>query len=123
MWEISQETVVSAVHQLRAGPGRDDRVHGHKWRIKAVVQAKELDESGWVLDFNALGAAMRDLVEPYEGRFLNELPPFDDLNPTREIIARVFADKLAAKIDDGRVRVARVEIWENEARCATYFRS
>ena len=125
MWEISQETTVSAVHQLRVRPSssaRDERVHGHKWRIKAVVQARELDANGWVLDFNELSAALRTLVAPYEGVFLNEIAPFDDINPTRENIARVVADKLAATIDDGRVRVARVEIWENETRCATYFR-
>jgi 6-pyruvoyltetrahydropterin/6-carboxytetrahydropterin synthase len=122
MWEISQETVVAAAHQLRFAPGEGERLHGHNWRIKAVVRAHELAPSGWVIDFNVLGKELRTLVEPWEHVFLNELAPFDDLNPTAENLARVVADGLAEKIDDARVKVARVEIWENDTCCAVYFR-
>jgi len=123
MWEISQETCVAAAHQLRFAPGEGERLHGHNWRIKAVVRAKELDKSGFVLDFNHLGSVLRTLVEPYEHVFLNEVPPFDDLNPTAENIARVVAESLAEKIDDQRAKVARVEIWENDTCCAIYYRT
>src|SRR5205823_216118 len=43
MWEISQETTVAAAHQLRFAPGEGERLHGHNWRIKAVLRASELD--------------------------------------------------------------------------------
>ena len=122
MWEVTQETQVAAAHQLRFAPGEGERLHGHNWRIKAVVRAEELDERGFVVDFNDLGKTLRDLVEPYEHVFLNEVAPFDDLNPTAENLARVVADNLAAKVDDGRVRVVRVEVWENDVCSATYFR-
>ncbi|MFO0669429.1 MAG: 6-carboxytetrahydropterin synthase [Polyangiaceae bacterium] len=122
MWEISQETVVGAAHQLRLTPGEGERLHGHNWRIKATVRATRLDEHGFVLDFAELGRVLRELVEPYEHVFLNEVPPFDDVNPTAENIARVVADNLAARVDDDRVRVARVDVWENDVCRATYFR-
>ncbi len=123
MWEISQETCVAAAHQLRFAPGEGERLHDHNWRIKAVVRAKDLDKSGFVLDFNHLGAVLRALVEPYEHVFLNEVVPFDDVNPTAENIARVVADQLAEKLDDDRVTVHRVEVWENDTCCATYYRT
>jgi 6-pyruvoyltetrahydropterin/6-carboxytetrahydropterin synthase len=82
----------------------------------------ELDARGFVLDFAELGEKLRSLVEPYEHVFLNDIPPFDDVNPTAENLARVVADDLAAKLDDGRVKVVRVEVWENEVSSATYFR-
>jgi 6-pyruvoyltetrahydropterin/6-carboxytetrahydropterin synthase len=122
MWEISQETTVAAAHQLRFAPGEGERLHGHNWRIKAVVRATELDKSGFVLDFNHLGMVLRSFVEPYEHVFLNEVPPFDDVNPTAENLARVIADGLAEKLDDARVRIVRVEVWENDACCAIYHR-
>jgi 6-pyruvoyltetrahydropterin/6-carboxytetrahydropterin synthase len=122
MWEISQETVVAAAHQLRLTPGEGERLHGHNWRIKATVRAERLDACGFVLDFADLGRVLRELVEPYEHVFLNEIAPFDDVNPTAENIARVVADNLAARFDDDRVRVARVEVWENDVCAATYFR-
>ena len=122
MWEISQETVVAAAHQLRFAPGEGERLHGHNWRIRVVVRASELALSGWVVDFNHLGSVLRQFVEPYEHVFLNEIAPFDDLNPTAENLARVVAEGLAARLDDERVKVARVEVWENDTCCATYFR-
>ena len=90
--------------------------------VHSVLRARELDKSGFVVDFNHLGTVLRNLVEPYEHVFLNEVAPFDDLNPTAENIARVVADDLAARLDDGRVRVVRVEVWENDTCCAIYYR-
>ena len=123
MWEISQETCVAAAHQLRLAPGEGERLHGHNWRIKAVLRAKELDARGMVIDFNDFGATLRALVEPYEHVFLNEISPYQDVNPTAENIAMVVANDLAAKLDDARVKVVRVEVWENDTCAATYFRS
>lgn len=121
MWEISTETVVAAAHQLRLAPGEGERLHGHNWRIKATVRATELDARGFVMDFNELGPMLRALVEPYEHAFLNDIVPFDDLNPTAENLARVVFQNLAAKVNDARVHVARVEVWENDTCAATYF--
>jgi 6-pyruvoyltetrahydropterin/6-carboxytetrahydropterin synthase len=122
MWEISRETVVAAAHQLRFTEGEGERLHGHNWRIKAVVRASELDPHGFVLDFARLGAVLRGIVEPYEHVFLNEVAPFDDVNPTAENMARVVADELSGKLDDGRVKVVRVEVWEDDVSCAVYHR-
>lgn len=122
MWEISQETYVAAAHQLRLAPGEGERLHGHNWKIKAVVRASELDSRGFVVDFYDLGRTLRELVEPYEHVFLNEIAPFDDVNPTAENIARIVADNLAARLEDARVRVARVEVWEDMTCCAIFHR-
>jgi 6-pyruvoyltetrahydropterin/6-carboxytetrahydropterin synthase len=122
MWEITRDTVIAAAHRLRAVQGEGERLHGHNWKIRAVLQARELDARGFVADFADLGAALRAFVEPYEHVFLNEVPPFDDVNPTAENLARVVAEGLGAKLDDGRVKVVRVEVWEDETSRATYFR-
>jgi 6-pyruvoyltetrahydropterin/6-carboxytetrahydropterin synthase len=121
MWEISVETTVMARHQIRGVAGEGGRVHEHRWRVRAIVRARELDRTGWVLDFHAVDAALGALVAPYRGAFLNEVPPFDDVNPTRENVARVLAEGLAAKVDDGRARVHRVEVSE-DGHCASYVR-
>ena len=122
MWEISSETVVAAAHQLRLAPGEGERLHGHNWRIKATVRANALVSRGFVLDFNELGPMLRALVEPYEHVFLNDIPPFDDVNPTAENIARVVFENLSAKVDDARVHVLRVEVWENDHCAAAYYK-
>ena len=122
MWEVSHETVVAAAHQLRFSPGEGERLHGHNWRIKATLRASALAKEGWVVDFYVLGRTLRAIVEPYEHAFLNDIPPFDDLNPTAENLARVVADELAAKMEDDRVKVVRVDVWESDECWATYMR-
>lgn len=123
MWEITRDTVFAAAHQLRFTKGEGERLHGHNWRVKAVVQAEELDAHGFVLDFAELGTVLRAIVEPYEHAFLNEIAPFDDLNPTAENVARIVAEQLAAKLDDERVKVVRVEVWEDDHSAAVYHRA
>jgi len=120
MWEISSETVVAAAHQLRLAPGEGERFYGYNWRIKATVRAAELDARGFVMDFNELAPILRAIVEPYEHVFLNEIPPFDDVNPTAENIARVVFQNLSTKVNDARVHVALVEVWENDTCAARY---
>jgi 6-pyruvoyltetrahydropterin/6-carboxytetrahydropterin synthase len=73
------------------------------------------------MDFNELGPTLRAMVEPYEHVFLNEIPPFDDVNPTAENIARVVFENLSAKINDDRVKVVRLDVWENDVCAASYF--
>lgn len=121
MWEISTETVVAAAHQLRLAPGEGERLHGHNWRIKATVRAAELDASGFVMDFNKLTPMLRRTVEPYEHVFLNDVGPFDDVNPTAENLARVVFQGLAEKLGEPRVRVVRVEVWESDVCAAAYY--
>jgi 6-pyruvoyltetrahydropterin/6-carboxytetrahydropterin synthase len=125
MWEISAAVRVNARHQIRivSPTGNEEgAVHAHRWRIRAVVRAEQLDATGWVLDFGELAGALRALVAPYDGAFINDVAPFDDVNPTRENVARFLADTLADKLDDGRARVHSVEIWEDDVCCATYLR-
>jgi 6-pyruvoyltetrahydropterin/6-carboxytetrahydropterin synthase len=122
MWEISSAVGMTARHQIRGVLGEGGRLHEHRWRVRAVVRAAQLDPTGWVLDFAVLAARLREVIGAYDGRFLNEIPPFDDVNPTRENVARTFADALAAKVDDGRARVHAIEIWEEDVCSATYFR-
>ena len=112
MWEIAAETVLEARHQIRGIEGEGGAVHGHRLVVRAVVRADALDAVGWVLDFRAVEQALLALLAPWRGAFLNDLPPFDDVNPTRENLARVIATELAARLDDGRARVHRVDVSE-----------
>jgi 6-pyruvoyltetrahydropterin/6-carboxytetrahydropterin synthase len=118
MWEISVRVELVARHQIRGVAGEGGRVHEHRWEVCAVLRADALDRTGWVRDFHEVDALLGEVVAPYRGAFLNEVPPFQDVNPTRENLARVLAERLAAKVDDGRVRVHRVDVGEDGHRAS-----
>ena len=74
--------------------GHSSLSHGHNFRVEAAVVARKLDKLGLGLDFLELEKDLKDILAPYDHRHLNELAPFDDLNPTTENMARWFFQKL-----------------------------
>ena len=106
MWEISAEVTLAARHQIRGVPGEGGRVHDHRWLVRAVVRAERLDATGWVLDFHAVERALEEIVGPYRGTFLNDVAPWDDVNPTRENLARASCGSTCP-----RAAAARATSW------------
>jgi len=50
------------------------------------------------------------------------MPPVPVQSFIAENIARVVAESLGSKLDDARVRVHRVEVWETDTCGAIYYR-
>lgn len=121
MFEISEEIAFPAAHQLRLTTGEGEFLHGHTWRVRAFVRAEVLDRRGMVVDFADLHAALARITSTLSHRFLNEVPPFDDINPSAENLARHVAVELTRSLADERVRVHRVDVWETDTCCATWF--
>ena len=124
MYEVSVEGRFAAAHRLRGYPGDCERLHGHNWRVRAVVRAGELDALGMAVDFRALKAALGAILDEFDHRYLNQDVPAlaeGGLNPTTENLARLVAEKLAAP---GRLpagaEVARVTVWESPGCSATF---
>ncbi len=111
-YAVSKDIVFCGAHAIRLHGGRCERRHGHDWRVRVTVRATDLDELGMVVDFADVKSAAQAVLAPWEHRDLNETPPFDRENPTAENIARRLFEGLCAKLDDGRVTVERVEVWE-----------
>jgi len=122
VFEISKDFVFSAAHQIRLHGGKCERLHGHNWRVRVHVRAAELDRIGMVVDFADLQRWVAEAGSRFDHRNVNEVPPFDQENPTAELLARFFFRELAARLEAtaGRVSVSRVEVWENEGSLAIY---
>jgi 6-pyruvoyltetrahydropterin/6-carboxytetrahydropterin synthase len=120
VYEISVETTFSASHQLRGYKAEIEPLHGHNFRVEASVVAPRLDGIGLGLDFLELEKELKEILAPYDHRHMNELPPFDDLNPTTENMARWFYERLEEKVKDRGLRVRRVRVWEAPAFSASY---
>lgn len=121
MFEIVRERVFSASHQLRGYKGRCERLHGHNWRVRVYVRAAELDDAGMVIDFHDLDDMMARAIEPFDHQHLNEVPPFDQVNPSAENLAKIIAQRVSALLSDPRVSVRCCDVWENDLSRARYF--
>lgn len=124
MFEVSVEETFAAGHALRGYHGKCENVHGHNYRVRVVLEGERLDSAGLLIDFVVLKKLLRDLIDKLDHRFLNEVPPFDTLNPSAENMARYFYEELAASLTALRletpVRLARIKLWETDTATATY---
>jgi len=120
MFEISVEHSFAAGHALRGYKGKCENLHGHNYKVQVVVAGPQLNSIGLLMDFVELRAAIKALVERLDHRFLNDLPPFDQQNPSAENIAKYFADTLVPKVRSDGLRISAVTVWETDTTSATY---
>ena len=113
-------TDFAAAHWLRDYPGNCSRLHGHNWKVEVEVEARTLDEVGMGLDFKLIKREARAVTDELDHRCLNDIPPFDEINPTAENIAAHLYRALAQRLNDGRVRLAAITLWETERACVRY---
>ncbi len=121
MFELKITSQFAAAHQLRNFKQKCERLHGHNWRVDVSIRSPELDNIGLVRDFGEIKETTRQLLQELDHRFLNEIPPFDDLNPSSELLARHIFKRLSERINAGPLRVSRVSVWESENSCASYW--
>lgn len=121
MFELTITSQFAAAHQLRNFKQKCERLHGHNWRVDVSIRSPELDSVGLVRDFGEIKETTRQLLLELDHRFLNEIPPFDDLNPSSELLARHIFKRLSERINEGPLRVCRVSVWESENSCASYW--
>ena len=121
MYELKIITSFSAAHQLRNFQGACEHLHGHNWKIEVSVTSDTLNEAGIVVDFTVLKKHVNAVVAGLDHKFLNNLDPFKDQNPSSENIARYVAEQLAPVINSPDIKVSRVAAWESETSCATYY--
>lgn len=122
MFEVAVEETFAAGHALRGYKGKCENVHGHNYKVRVVVEGEKLNSAGLLFDFAELRRRMKDVIGALDHRFLNDLPPFTEINPSAENIARYFYEqlneRLAASANGARLR--EVVVFESDTTTATY---
>jgi 6-pyruvoyltetrahydropterin/6-carboxytetrahydropterin synthase len=122
MFEVAVEQSFASAHALRNYKGRCENVHGHNWKVRVVIEGEKLDATGMLVDFLDVKSFMGEILDRIDHQFLNEIPPFDRINPSAENIAEYFYQQLTGKFTETPVpvRIREVKIWETEIQSATY---
>lgn len=113
-------TDFASAHTLRDYPGQCARMHGHNWKVEVEVSARELDDTGMAIDFKVIKQATRALADRLDHRYLNDLEPFTEINPTAENIAAYFFRELSKSLNTPAVRISSVVLWETDRACVRY---
>jgi 6-pyruvoyltetrahydropterin/6-carboxytetrahydropterin synthase len=121
MFEVSVEETFSAGHALRNYHGKCENPHGHNYRIQVMFSGPELDAIGLLVDFVAVKKLLHTVVDRLDHQYLNDLAPFDVLNPSAENMAKYFYDEIHAGLGQTTpAQLGEVRVWETDTSCATY---
>jgi len=120
VFEISVDYSFAAGHALRGYKGKCENVHGHNYKVRVTVAGEQLNSIGLLMDFIDLRSALKALAEQLDHRFMNDIPPFDKLNPSAENLAKYFCDELEAQVQKQGLHMQSVTVWETDTTSATY---
>lgn len=124
MFEVTVEAGFSSGHYLRNYRGKCENPHGHNYKVFVTLKGSELDAAGLLLDFKLLKQVMRPVVEYLDHQMINDLKPFDEVNPSAENLAKYFFDNTATQLDEmtgGRVKVKDCTLYETDVSFARYY--
>ncbi len=121
MYEINIITTIAAAHRLRGYKGKCEEIHGHNWKVEVYIQSDKLDDLGMVMDFKVLKKKTEQFLKIYDHKYLNEVAPFDKINPSSENLARSIYKELSKKINNKNCKVSKVKVWESDDASANYY--
>jgi 6-pyruvoyltetrahydropterin/6-carboxytetrahydropterin synthase len=121
MFVVTVQAHYDSAHYLRNYRGKCERMHGHRYVVEAALATEQLDAAGISFDFVEIKRELRALAEYLDHQNLNELPPFDQVEPSAEEQARWFHGKLRAQLPaEMSAALLYVKVWETPTQFALY---
>lgn len=109
-----------AAHNLIDYAGGPEPLHGHSYRVEAVLENEKLQQYDLAIDFLTAKNALEAIAKELDYKYINDHPAFAGRNTSAENIACWFAERLDASGELGWTRVAEVTVWEGPENRATY---
>ncbi|MBR3723252.1 MAG: 6-carboxytetrahydropterin synthase QueD [Selenomonadaceae bacterium] len=121
MYVLKVEERFEAAHYIRGYNGKCARLHGHNWAVEAEVAGNELNPLGILVDFKDVKRELKAILEKLDHDFLNEKPPFNEINPTAENLAKyIFDDFFSNEIFDDNAKLSAITVWESPKSSVRY---
>ncbi|MCK4778461.1 MAG: 6-carboxytetrahydropterin synthase QueD [Actinomycetia bacterium] len=118
-YEMTVKDSFDAAHYLINYPGKCVNLHGHTWDVEVVVGGEKLNEIGLLYDFRSLKKILKELLNKFDHKYLNEIAPFDKESPTAENLARYLFKKLSESVPS-EIKLVKVTVWESLEAKVTY---
>jgi 6-pyruvoyltetrahydropterin/6-carboxytetrahydropterin synthase len=121
MFMVSVQAHYDSAHFLRHYQGKCERLHGHRYVVELALATDELDKSGIAFDFVDVKRNLRELADYLDHDNLNDLPPFDTLEPSAENQAKFFYDEMKRRLPARMAEaIVYARVWETPTQWAQY---
>ena len=121
VYRLQVTSQFSSSHQLRHYQGKCEELHGHNFSVEAEVEGSVLHPDTHILiDFKELKSRLKAILDTLDHRHLNDLPQFQEQNPSSENLARYIYKQLEASLQESGVSLRFVSVSEKESSRALY---
>jgi 6-pyruvoyltetrahydropterin/6-carboxytetrahydropterin synthase len=120
MYQLFVEEHFDAAHFLPNYHGKCEKLHGHRFKVIARLEAARLDETGLAYDFAQLKQHLREVLARFDHTCLNDVAPLDKIGPSSENIAATIYDALQVCFSKSAVKLVKVEVWESPTTGVAY---
>ena len=124
MFSVTVRDHMMVAHSLRGAVfGPAQALHGATFVVDATFRSESLDADGIVVDIGRAAEELRTVVGALSYRNLDDDLTLAEVNTTTEAIARVVADRLAARVragalGDGARDLAAIAVTLHESHVA-----
>jgi 6-pyruvoyltetrahydropterin/6-carboxytetrahydropterin synthase len=111
-----------AAHFLREYRGISEPLHGHSYKVEVDLASRAggVDADAIAVDFVSARHKLEALAKTLDYGCINDVPPFDRINPSAENIAEWFARELGEAVSIEDAVVTAVTIWEGPVNSVTF---
>jgi len=111
---VRVEARFEAAHFLREYRGISEPLHGHSYKVEADLAARGggVDSDAIAVDFVSAKRKLEALAKKLDYGCINDVAPFDRINPSAENIAEWFHRELSGAVAGENAVVRAVTIWE-----------
>ncbi len=121
LWRLTVRGEFASAHALRHYQGKCEALHGHNYSVEMTVEGETLTpDTELVVDFSILKKELRAELALIDHVNLNELPPFDEVNPSSENLARFLYRRMKTRLTGMPVHLYSLTVGETAIQSATY---
>jgi 6-pyruvoyltetrahydropterin/6-carboxytetrahydropterin synthase len=120
MFYLSVSDSFSAAHRLCGYEGACSNLHGHNWKVRVGLVAKELDSIGMAMDYGIIKQILSGILAELDHAYLNEVSCLNGMNPTSENLARYVYERMEKELLNQPASIHEVEICESERSSVVY---
>lgn len=112
IYSMKLSLFVNARHFVTFG-GKAGPVHAHSWQIELEVMVPQDSET---VEFAAISHNVSEALKLFDDIVLNDIPPFNTIQPTTENIAMYFYNLIEDVLIRLELGLAKLILWETPTR-------
>ena len=117
--EVGIDGFFNARHYL-IKDGEPGAIEMKSWRVEISLEGEQVNESGQLQGLDTAKSNIELMLADYNNKLLNKIPPYDQIQPTPENIARTLYDQITSAISEEQLRVKGLKVWASPTQYVWY---